>query len=105
MPKASKSAQHEQHIIEEVLPEELSEQEETGSDQEVFFNPQSSTSKKAQVMPNMYVPYIEGPTMDWTVNEGLYNRFLEWRLKCENKLCYVRQCRLACTFSSRSRFN
>ena len=39
MPKASKSNQHEQHTIEQVLPEELSEQEETSSDQEVFFNP------------------------------------------------------------------
>ena len=39
MTKASKSAQHEQHIIEEVLPEELSEQEETSSDQDVFSTP------------------------------------------------------------------
>ena len=83
MPKASKITQCEQHI-EQVLPEE-SDQEETSSDQEVFFNPQPSTSNKAQVMPSMsmYMPYIEGPTVDWTVNHGLYNRFLKWRLKCE----------------------
>ena len=24
--------------------------------------------------------------MDWTVNDGLYHRFLKWRLKCENIL-------------------
>ena len=34
-------------------------------------------------MPSVYMPYIEGPTMDWTLNDGLYNRFLMWRLKYE----------------------
>ena len=24
--------------------------------------------------------------MDWTVNDGLYHRFLKWKLKCENTL-------------------
>ena len=88
MPKASKSTQCEQ-----VLPEELNDQEVTSSDQEVLFNPQPSTSNKAQVMlsMSMYMPYIEGPTMDWTMNDGLYNRFLKWRLKCENIL----ECELA----------
>ena len=32
------------------------------------------------------MPYIEGPKMDWTVNDGLYHRFLKWHLKCENIL-------------------
>ena len=32
------------------------------------------------------MPYIEGPTMDWTMNDGLYIRFLKWRLKYENIL-------------------
>ena len=40
---------------------------------------------------NMYTPYIEGPVMDWNVNDGLYNRFLKWKLKCENIL----ECELA----------
>ena len=76
MPKASKSAIQ---PVEHILPEELSDQEETSWDQEVCFNPQPSTSTKMQVMPNMnmYMPFIEGPTMDWTVNDGLYNRFLK----------------------------
>ena len=26
----------------------------------------------------------EHPKMDWTVNDGLYHRFLKWHLKCEN---------------------
>ena len=60
---------------------------------QVFFNPQPSTSNKAQEMPsmNMYMPYIEGPSMDWTVNDKLYNRFLKWKLKCKNIL----ECELA----------
>ena len=29
--------------------------------------------------------------MDWTMNDGLHNRFLKWRLKCENIL----KCELA----------
>ena len=34
----------------------------------------------------MFMPYIEGPKMDWTVNDNLYHRFLRWKLKCENIL-------------------
>ena len=37
------------------------------------------------------MPYIEGPKMDWMVNDGLYHRFLKWCLKCENIL----ECELA----------
>ena len=36
--------------------------------------------------PAMYMPYIEGPKMNWTVDDGLYHRFLKWRLKCETIL-------------------
>ena len=32
------------------------------------------------------MPYIEGPKIDWTVNDGLYHRFLKWIMKCENIL-------------------
>ena len=39
----------------------------------------------------MYMPYIEGPQMDWTVNDDLYHHFLKWCLKCENIL----ECKLA----------
>ena len=88
MPKASKCAQH---TFEPVPSEEFSEQEETSSDEEVFFNPQPSISKKAQEMSNMYIPYIEGPSMEWTVNDNLYNGFLKWKLKCDNIL----ECELA----------
>ena len=46
---------------------------------------QPSTSQ-TQYAPDMFMPYIEGPKMDWTVNDGLYHRFLKWKLKCENIL-------------------
>ena len=39
----------------------------------------------------MFMPYIEGSKMDWTVNDGRYHRFLKWHLKCENIL----ECELA----------
>ena len=39
----------------------------------------------------IYMPYIEGPHMDWTVNDNLYHRFLKWHLKCKNIL----ECELA----------
>ena len=35
-----------------------------------------------------FVPYIEGPKVDWTINDGLYPWFLKWKLKCENILDY-----------------
>ena len=34
----------------------------------------------------IFMPYIQGPKMDWTVNDSLYHRFLKWKLKCENIL-------------------
>ena len=43
-----------------------------------------STSLQTQLQ--QFIPYIEGPKMDWTVNDGLYHRFLKWKLKCENIL-------------------
>ena len=39
-----------------------------------------------QVPTSMYVPYIEGPKMNWTVDDGFYNSFVKWKLKCENIL-------------------
>ena len=42
-------------------------------------------------MPNMYMPYIEGPKLDWRANYGGYHHFLKWRLKCKNIL----ECELA----------
>ena len=66
--------------------EELRTHEESSSDQEqdqeVNFNPFHTQ----QIIPSIFMPYIEGPKMDWTVNDGLYHRFLKWHLRCENIL-------------------
>ena len=47
---------------------------------------QPSTSQPQSFVQPMFMPYIEGPKMDWTVNDSLYHRFLMWKLKCENIL-------------------
>ena len=63
-------------------------QESSSSEQETEMHSpsfQPSTSQ-AQFVPAMFMPYIEGPKMDLTVNDSLYQRFLKWRLKCENIL-------------------
>ena len=44
-----------------------------------------------QPVPSMFMSYIEGPSMDWTVNNGFHHVFLKWHLKCENIL----ECELA----------
>ena len=89
MSKPTKCAQHEECTIEYVLPEETNDQEETSSDQEqedkevVIQSPQFIQPSKShmQAMQPMYMPYIEGPKMDWTVNDSLYHRFLRWKIK------------------------
>ena len=54
----------------------------------------------------IYMPYIEGPHMDWIVNDHFYHRFLKWHLKCKNILeCKLvalpenQQCRKVITWS------
>ena len=98
--KSSKSFKHELHTNEIVdnnpSANETSDEESTSSEQEIFFHPQPSTSRSAQVMPS-YMPYVEGPTMDWTVNDGLYNRFLKCHLQCEN----IIECELVILSESR----
>ena len=37
-------------------------------------------------VPPMYMPYIEGPKMNWMVDDALYHRFLKWQLKCKTIL-------------------
>ena len=39
----------------------------------------------------MMVPYVEGPKMDWTIDDALHSRFIRWKIKCENIL----DCKLA----------
>ena len=76
--------------MEKVQEESSTPEESSSSDQEqdpeVFLQP-----SQAQILPNMFMPYIEGPKRDWAVNDGLYHRFLKWHLKCEKIL----ECELA----------
>ena len=60
------------------------------SEDEVSFHP-SRQQAPNPVMQNMFMAYIEGPRIDWTLNDSLYHHFLKWKLKCENIL----ECELA----------
>ena len=92
MPKATKSSAW--GTIQMPPPEESSpcNQEELSiSDQEPDPEFSFQPYRQPHPVPSMFMPYIEGPKMDWTVNDGLYHRFLKWHLKCENIL----ECELA----------
>ena len=92
MPKAMKSsAQVETTVSMQDEPIESSQDEQSSSDQE--HNPEVTLNscRQPQLMLGTFMPYIEGPKMDWTVNDGLYHRFLKWHLKCKNIL----ECELA----------
>ena len=74
--------------------DELSKNGQEGlssSDQEHDPEVTLNSHRQPQLMSSMFMPYIEGPKMDWAVNNGLYHRFLKWPLKCENIL----ECELA----------
>ena len=65
-------------------------QDSSSSDQEMEAqSPQcfpTYTSQPQSFVQPMIMPYIEGPKMDWTVNDSLYHRSLKWKLMCENIL-------------------
>ena len=90
MPKPRKTTKAFSHAMENVQQESSTHEGSPSSGQEqhpeVFFQ-----TSQAQVVPNMFMPFIEGPKMDWTVSHGLYHRSLKWHLKCENIL----ECELA----------
>ena len=50
-----------------------------------------------QATTRAFILYIEGPKMDWSVNDSLYSRFIKWKIKCENIL----ECELAMLSESR----
>ena len=87
MPKATTNSAHGNNHLskaDEVVPrsqEELSSSEQE-PDPEISFH----QFRPHQPVPSMVMPYIEGLKMDWTVNDGLYHRFLKWHFKCENIL-------------------
>ena len=74
-------------------PIESSQDELSSSNQE--HNPEVTLNpcRQPQLSSGTFMPYIEGPKMDWTVNGGLCycgiygtHRFLKWHLKCKNIL-------------------
>ena len=71
--------------------------EETNTEEGAAAIPQGKETPPNQVpySPYLYsgmmVPYIEGPKMDWTVDDALHSIFIRWRIKCENILA----CQLA----------
>ena len=97
MSKTTKSYAQGSRPVSPSIEDMLNTQEELSSseheeDPEVSFHPcqlpQPSTSWEGQPQPaaGIYMPYIEGPCMDWTVNDNLYPKFLKWCLRCENIL-------------------
>ena len=108
MPRTTKPTKASRSTAEKFQDESNTHEESSSSyqeqDPEVFIQP-----SKAQLLPNMFMPYTEGPKMDWAVNNCLYHRFLKWCLKCENILeCELamlpekRQCKNMITWSGDS---
>ena len=91
MPKAMKKSVREQSPPPSEDHDSTDAAENSASDQErdpdVSFCPVVPPNN----IPTMFMPYIEGPKMNWTVDDGLYHRFLKWRLKCK----MILDCKLA----------
>ena len=87
MPKATQKSAHEKHTLSKEESEIPSGSEELKSSEQ---NPDPEISfqqfRPHQPVPSMFMPYIKGPKMDWTVDDGLNHRLLKWHLKCENIL-------------------
>ena len=85
MPKAMKKSSWEQSPPPSEEHESIDDQAEIldqDQDPDVSFHP----AVPSPSVPTMFMPYIEGPKMNWTVDDGLYHRFLKWHLKCETIL-------------------
>ena len=65
------------------VPQDSSSSDQDTEMQSPRFQPSTG---QTQFVPAVFMHYIEGPKMDWTVNDGLYHRFLKWKLKGENIL-------------------
>ena len=75
MPKVKGSAKaHTSTIHDQEVDIPSSHEESTSfdreSEDEISFHP-SRPQAPNPVMHNMFMPYIEGPKMDWTVNDSL----------------------------------
>ena len=82
MPKVTKSSAQGANQV--PPPEELiqsSQEELSSSDQEPDQEVSFQHHRQLQPVPSMFIPYIEGPKMDWAVNDGLYHRFFKMALE------------------------
>ena len=75
-----------------MVHESVNSQAETSSsdqepDPEISFCP----AFPSHSVPTMFMSYIKGPKINWTMDDGLHHRFLKWHLKCETIL----ECELA----------
>ena len=85
MPKATKKSLQEKSPPPSEEHESIDDQAEISDqdqDPDVSFHP----TVPSPSVPTMFMPYIEGPKMNWTVDDGLYHRFLKWHLKCKTIL-------------------
>ena len=78
MPKATKKSTQGQSPP----PSDDHHSTDSGEASDSDHNPDPEVSICPVVPPNqvpaMYMPYIEGPKMNWMVDDGLYHRFLKW---------------------------
>ena len=87
MPKAVKKSSSDQSVpSSEVSENPATQAESSNSDQELDPEVSFHPAVHRPSTPTMFMPYTEGPKMNWTVDDGLYHRFLKWRLKCETIL-------------------
>ena len=87
MPKVTKKSSREQSPPPSEEHESVDTQAKTSGldqdqDPEISFHP----AVPLPSVPTMFMPYIEGPKMNWTVDDRLYHRFLKWDLKCKTIL-------------------
>ena len=84
MPRTTKPAKASTSAVEKIQDESSSHEESSSSDQqqdqEDFIKP-----LKTQLLPNMIMPYIEGPKVDWTVKESDYMEWSFW----EGLVCFL----------------
>ena len=81
-----KKSSHEQSPPPEEHESVDTQAETSGSDHnqdpDISFHP----AVPSPSVPTMCMPYIEGPQMNWAVDDGPYHRFLKWHLKCKTIL-------------------
>ena len=76
--KAHTSAIYDQEVDTHSSHEE-SASSDCESDSEISFHP-SRPQVTNPVRQQMFMSYIEGPKVDWTVNDSLYHCFFKWKL-------------------------